>query len=329
MTVDTKVVKKRLVSFAQFRELNVLIAFLLLFIFFYSQSPRVFLKPANLSVIMRFIATFGMLSIGEVLIIITGGIDLSVGSLTALTGVIAATLMLKGFAGLPAIGMVPSILIVLSIGVGFGLWHGFFVTKLGIPPFIITLGTWLIARGLASYITRGYPIVFQSAHPFLVLGQGTFYGIPISFIILVIFASIVSLILNRARLGYRIYAVGGNAEASRLSGVNVDRVKLFCYATSGFMAATTGILLASRLGQGTPTVGGAYELWAIAGAVIGGTSLLGGEGTILGAILGAAIVGTMQNGMVLLNVSSYLQDVVLGVVLVVAVVYDTLRRRRR
>jgi ribose transport system permease protein len=325
----TKADKKVRFSFSQFRELNVLLAFLLLFIFFYSQSPKVFLKPANLAVIMRFIATFGMLSIGEVLIIITGGIDLSVGSLTALTGVIVATLMLKGFAGMPTIGMVPSIIIVLFIGVLFGLWHGFFVTKLRIPPFIITLGTWLIARGLASYITRGYPIVFPSENPFLVLGQGTLLGIPISFIILVIFATIASLILNRARLGYRIYAVGGNAEASRLSGVNVDRVKMFCYATSGFMAATTGILLASRLGQGTPTVGAAYELWAIAGAVIGGTSLLGGEGTILGAILGAAIVGTMQNGMVLLNVSSYLQDVVLGTVLVVAVVYDTLRRMKR
>jgi ribose transport system permease protein len=329
MVADTKKERKARFSFGQFRELNVLLAFLLLFVFFYSQSPKVFLKPANLSVIMRFIATFGMLSIGEVLIIITGGIDLSVGSLTALTGVIVATLMLKGFAGLPTIGMVPAILIVLVIGVLFGLWHGWFVTKLGIPPFIITLGTWLLARGLASYITHGYPIVFPSESRFLVIGQGTFLGIPVSFIILVFFALIVSLILNRARLGYRIYAVGGNAEASRLSGVNVNRVKMFCYATSGFMAATTGILLASRLGQGTPTVGSAYELWAIAAAVIGGTSLLGGEGTILGAILGAAIVGTMQNGMVLLNVSSYLQDVVLGTVLVVAVVYDTLRRRRR
>ncbi|MBN1535415.1 MAG: ABC transporter permease [Anaerolineales bacterium] len=316
-------------SLAQFRELNVLLAFLLLFIFFYSQSPKVFLKPANLAVIMRFIATFGMLSIGEVLIIITGGIDLSVGSLTALTGVIVATLMLKGFGGMPTIGMLPAIIIVLCIGTLFGLWHGFFVTKLRIPPFIITLGTWLIAKGLAALITHGYPIVYPSESSFLVLGQGSLFGIPISFIILVIFASLVSIILNRSRLGYRIYAVGGNAEASRLSGVNVDRVKLFCYGTSGFMAATTGILLASRLGQGTPTVGSAYELWAIAGAVIGGTSLLGGEGTILGAILGAAIVGTMQNGMVLLNVSSYLQDVVLGTVLVVAVVYDTLRRRRK
>lgn len=329
MAVETKTNKKVRTSFAQFRELNVFIAFLLLFIFFYSQSPKVFLKPANLAVIMRFIATFGMLSIGEVLIIITGGIDLSVGSLTALTGVLVATFMLKGLAGLPTIGMVPSIIIVLCIGTLFGLWHGFFVTKLRIPPFIITLGTWLMARGLASFITRGYPIVFPSESPFLVLGQGSLLGIPISFIILVVFASIVSIILNRTRLGYRIYAVGGNAEASRLSGVNVDRVKLFCYATSGFMAAVTGILLASRLGQGTPTVGSAYELWAIAGAVIGGTSLLGGEGTILGAILGAAIVGTMQNGMVLLNVSSYLQDVILGGVLVIAVVYDTLRRLRK
>ncbi len=329
MAEEIKSERKERRSLAQFRELNVFLAFLLLFIFFYSQSPKVFLKPANLSVIMRFIATFGMLSIGEVLIIITGGIDLSVGSLTALTGVIVATLMLKGFGGMPTIGMLPAIIIVLCIGTLFGLWHGFFVTKLRIPPFIITLGTWLIAKGLAALITHGYPIVYPSESSFLVLGQGSLLGIPISFIILVIFASLVSLILNRTKLGYQIYAVGGNAEASRLSGVNVDRVKLFCYGTSGFMAATTGILLASRLGQGTPTVGSAYELWAIAGAVIGGTSLLGGEGTILGAILGAAIVGTMQNGMVLLNVSSYLQDVVLGTVLVVAVVYDTLRRRRK
>lgn len=329
MEAETKLIRKVWFRFGRYRELNVFIAFLVLFLFFYSQSPDVFLRPANLAVIMRFIATFGMLSIGQVLIIITGGIDLSVGSLTALTGVIVATLMLNGVAGLPVFGMVPSILIVLALGVLFGLWHGLFVTRVGIPPFIITLGTWLIARGLAAYITRGFPIVYRTGHPFLVLGQGSILGIPISFIILVIFATIISLILSRTQLGYRIYAIGGNAEAARLSGVNVNRVKMFCYAVSGFMAATTGILLASRLGQGTPAIGTAYELWAIAGAVIGGTSLRGGEGTILGALLGAAIVGIMQNGMVLLNVSSFLQEVILGVVLVVAVVYDTLRHRNR
>jgi len=326
----------------RFRELNVLLAFLLLWVFFYSQRPDVFVKGANLAVIMRFIATFGMLAIGEVLIIITGGIDLSVGSMQAFTGVITAWMILKGIGAqesplIPPLGVIPAILITLVVGMLIGIWHGLFVTKLKIPPFIITLGTYLIARGLAAYITRGYPQVFESGDPFLILGQGdlaTIFGdnpvlaaIPISFVILLIVAGVVYVILNHTPLGYRIYAVGGNIEASRLSGVNVDRVQVFCYATSGFLAALTGVILASRLGQGTPVVGNAYELWGIAAAVIGGTSLMGGEGTVLGAILGSAIVGVMQNGMALTNVSSYLQDVILGVVLVVAVVYDTLRRR--
>jgi len=311
----------------QFRELNVLVAFLLFCLFFYWRRPDTFIKPANLAVIMRFIATFGMLAIGEVLVIITGGIDLSVGSMIAFTGVTTAWLILKGVGNLlPPIGMVPAILIALALGALVGIWHGLFVTKLGIPPFIITLGTWLIARGLAAYITRGYPQVFDSGHPFLVLGQGDVGGIPISFLILLGVAAVISIILNHTPLGYRIYAVGGNIEAARLSGVNVDQVRIFCYAISGFLAALTGVILASRLGQGTPTVGAAYELWGIAAAVIGGTSLMGGEGTVLGAILGSGIVGVMQNGMVLTNVSSYLQDVILGIVLVVAVVYDTLRR---
>jgi ribose transport system permease protein len=326
----------------RFRELNVLFALFFLCLFFYWRRPDIFAKPANLAVIMRFIATFGMLAMGEVLIIITGGIDLSVGSMIAFTGVAAAWMMLKGIGTVPPISMVPAILITLLAGISIGMWHGLFVTKLGIPPFIITLGTYLIARGLAANITRGYPQVFESGHPFLVLGQGnlaTVMGqeratnllgaVPISFVILLGIAAIVSIILNRTPLGYRIYAVGGNIEAARLSGVNVDSVRIFCYATSGLLAALTGVILASRLGQGTPVVGAAYELWAIAAAVIGGTSLLGGEGTVLGAILGAAIMGVMQNGMVVLNISSYAQDVILGSVLVVAVVYDTLRRGAR
>jgi len=318
------------IKWAQFRELNVLVAFLLFCLFFYWRRPDTFIKPANLAVIMRFIATFGMLAIGEVLVIITGGIDLSVGSMIAFTGVTTAWLILKGIGTLlPPIGMVPAMLIALLLGVLVGIWHGLFVTKLGIPPFIITLGTWLIARGLAAYITRGYPQVFPSEHPFLVLGQASVAGVPISFLILLGVATVISIILNHTPLGYRIYAVGGNIEAARLSAVNVDRVRIFCYGTSGFLAALTGVILASRLGQGTPTVGSAYELWGIAAAVIGGTSLMGGEGTVLGAILGSGIVGVMQNGMVLTNVSSYLQDVILGIVLVVAVVYDTLRRSGR
>ncbi len=312
-----------------FRELNVLIAFVILCAYFWWQNPGVFVKPANLAIIMRFIATFGILGIGEILVIITGGIDLSVGSMTALTGVIVAWLILKGAFGIASFGVIPAILIVLILSAAVGLWHGFFIAKIGVPPFIITLGTWLMARGTGAYLTRGYPVVFSSGHPFLVLGQGKFHSIPIMFIVLVVVALITALILNLTTLGRHIYAVGGNIEAARVSGVNVNGVRFFCYASSGVMAGITGILLASRLGQGTPVVGSGYELWAIAATVIGGTSLFGGEGTVFGAILGAAIMGVMQNGMVLMNVSSYVQDIILGLVLVFAVVYDTLRRRRR
>jgi len=308
--------------------LGILIALALLCAFFWWRNPGVFTKPANLAVIMRFIATFGLLGIGEILVIITGGIDLSVGSMTALTGVLVAWLMLKGVGGI-IFGMVPAILIVLAFAALVGLWHGFFVTKVGVPAFIITLGTWLIASGAAAYITRGYPIVFPSGHPFLVLGQGEWRSIPIMFLVLVGVALVAAFILNLTTLGRHIYAVGGNREAARVAGVKVNAVRIFCYAVSGVMAGTTGILLASRLGQGTPVVGSSYELWAIAATVIGGTSLFGGEGTVLGAILGAAIMGVMQNGMVLVNLSSYLQSVILGLVLVIAVVYDTLRRGRK
>jgi ribose transport system permease protein len=329
MAVATRALKMRRVGLGQFRQLSIVVAFLLLCLFFWWQKPDVFLKPANLAVIMRFVATFGLLAVGEVLVIITGGIDLSVGSMTALTGVLVAVLMLKGLGPLPPLPMLPAILIVLAIAALVGLWHGFCVTRLRIPPFIITLGTWLMARGMAAFITRGYPIVYPSDSRFLVLGQGTVYQIPIMFIALVGVALIVALILNSTTLGRHIYAVGGNIEAARVSGINVDRVRLFCYASSGVMGALVGILLASRLGQGTPTVGSGYELWAIAATVIGGTSLFGGEGTVLGAILGAAIMGVMVNGMVLVNLSSYLQDVVLGGVLVVAVIYDMWQRYRR
>jgi ribose transport system permease protein len=319
---------KKLALILKFREINVTIAFLILCLFFYWQSSMVFLKPANLAVIMRFVATFGLLAIGELFVIITGGIDLSVGSMTALTGVIVATLMVKGIGPIPALGIPLSIIIVLILAGLVGLWHGFSVTKMNIPPFIITLGTWLMARGLAAYITRGYPIVFDSDFPFLSLGQGEVFQIPIMFIILVILALISSFVLNSSTLGRHIYAIGGNIEAARVSGVHVNRVRIFSYITSSVLACLVGIILASRLGQGTPTVGTAYELWAIAAAVIGGTSLFGGEGSVLGVILGAAIMGVMINGMVLLNISSYLQNVILGIVLVIAVTYDTLRRYR-
>lgn len=329
-------------GFLRARELPIALVFLILCFYFWQEKPNVFLRPANLAVIMRFVATYGLLAIGELLVILTRGIDLSVGSMTALTGVLVATLMMKGLDAIPPfnnalpdlspMGMWAAIVLVLAFSALVGIWHGLFVTKFHIPPFIITLGTWLMASGAAAYITRGYPIVFPSGFAFLELGQGEQevlgYSIPNMFIILLIVAAVVAFILNMTTLGRHIYAIGGDIEAARVSGVNVDRVRIFCYAGSGMLGGLVGILLASRLGQGTPAVGTAYELWAIAATVIGGTSLFGGEGTVLGVILGAAIMGVMSNGMVLLNVSSYLQQVVLGVVLVIAVTWDMWRRRR-
>ena len=203
-----------------FRELGILVALALLCAFFWWKNPGVFTKPANWQIIMRFVATFGILAIGEIFVIITGGIDLSVGSMTALTGVLVAWLMVKGVGGV-MLGMIPAILIVLLLSACVGLWHGFFVTRVGVPAFIITLGTWLIASGVAAYVTRGYPIVFDSGHPFLVLGQEEFHSIPIMFIIMVVVALCAVSLLNLTTLGRHIYAVGGNREAARVSGVKI------------------------------------------------------------------------------------------------------------
>jgi ribose transport system permease protein len=335
----------------RFRELNVFIAFLVICIYFNRRQPHVFTSPDNLAVIMKFVATFGMLAIGEVLVITTEGIDLSVGSLTALTSVIVAWLMSNGWnmIDLDPLAVLPAIGITLVVGVLVGIAHGLFVTKLSIPPFIITLGTLLIARGSAKYANNNYPVYLpfreEKYQDFFKLGQGTYgisihisilgkvlvdkaLAIPYSFMILLVVAALVTIILNWTKLGYRIYAVGGNLEAARLSGINVDRVRIFCYAVSGLMAAITGVLVASRMQSGQSGAANMWELWAIAAAVVGGTSLSGGEGTIFGALLGAGIMGVMQNGMTLENLKSSLQDMILGGVLVTAALYDTLRRRQ-
>lgn len=320
---------RTLAAISQYRIASVTAILFVLSLFFWARNPDVFLKPANLAVMMRFVATIGLLAVGEILVIITGGIDLSVGSMTALTGVLAAILMVRGVAPLPPLGAVPAVVITLACAALVGVWHGLCVTRLRLPPFIITLGTSIIVRGLAAFITRGYPILFPSGSPFLILGQGELYSIPVMFVILLSVALLASLLLSATTLGRHIYAVGGNIEAARVSGIDVDRVRIFCYAVSGVMAGLVGILLASRLGQGTPTVGEGYELWAIAATVLGGTSLMGGEGSVVGAILGAAIMAVMSNGLVFVNFSPYLTNVVLGAVLMVAVAYDMWQRQRQ
>lgn len=317
MATKTNTQKRRL----YFRELNILLALFILCAFITIMNPK-FITPFNLQVVVRQIAIYGLLAIGETLIIIGGGIDLSVGSLVALTGVLVALFMKNG------IDMIIAIILVLLISCMIGLWHGFFVTKLNVPPFIITLGTLTAARGLASVITKGWPII-GLPEKFFFIGQGYLWGIPFPTILLIIFAILAFFITKYTVLGRNLYAVGGNIEAAKLSGIDVDKVRIFTYVFGSFLAGITGIIIASRLSQGQAGVGGGYELSAIAAAVIGGTSLSGGEGTILGTIIGASIMSVIYNGLILLEISSYWHDVVMGLVIVTAVTIDIWRKRKR
>jgi ribose/xylose/arabinose/galactoside ABC-type transport system permease subunit/formylglycine-generating enzyme required for sulfatase activity len=304
---------------SRFKEANILIALAVLCVVFYWINPS-FLNLLSVQIMFRDVAVFAMLGIGVTLVIITGGIDLSLGSMVALTNMLAAWFMVD-----QGLGMIPAILAVLIFSALVGLMHGVFVTKVGVPPFIITLGTLIITRGMAAAMKKGW-IIAGLPEPFLFIGQGQVGIFPVQFIILVIVAIVVAFILDFTVLGRHIYATGGNIEAARVSGINVDRVRNFCYIVSGLTSGTTGIIMASRLGEGNPIVGSAWELWAIAATVIGGTSLFGGEGSVLGVIIGAAIMSVMKNGLVFARISSYYHDPILGCVLVIAVTYDVIRR---
>lgn len=280
-----------------------------------------FFSGANLQILSRQIAILGIIAMGEMFVIITKGIDLSPGSMTAMTCVLVALFITHGF------GIVGAIIVVLIIAAVVGMWHGFYVSKLGIPPFIITLCTFLMARGLGGAITKGWPII-NLPSSFSYLWYGMILGIlPVPVLILGMVAGGSIFILRYSPLGRHIYAVGGSIEAARLSGINVDRTRLIVYTISTVLAGIVGILHAAWLNQGNVNVANLYELYAIAAAVIGGTSLFGGVGTVSGTIIGAAILRTIWNSMVLLRISSYWQNVVLGAVIVAAVTIDTLRKR--
>jgi ribose transport system permease protein len=284
-------------------------------------NPR-FFSGYNLQTLSRQIVIFGLLSIGETFVIVTGGIDLSLGSLTALLNVLAAWFMTHGF------GVAGTILATLAVAACFGLWHGFFVTKLRVPAFIITLGTFAAARGLAAVITRGWPISGLPAG-FSNLWEGMIAKvIPVPVVLFLFVAVLAHFVLGYTIWGQHLYAVGGNIEAARRFGIRINRVRMVAYVISAMSAAVVALLIAARLNQGNPTVGTFYEMYAIAGVVIGGASLFGGEGSVIGGILGATIISVLWNALVLLRVSSYWHEVAVGAIIVVAVTVDVLRRLR-
>lgn len=288
-------------------------------------NPR-FLNPYNLLTLSSRFSVWGLLAIAETFVIITGGIDLSVGSLTSLTCVLTGWFIVHGF------GVTGGVIAVLLVGTGVGLLHGFFITKLRIQPFIITLGTFAWARGLASAITHGWPIEIPGRAGTLI-NQVWYYElfgfIPMPVVILLIATFIGVYILNYTITGRHVYAVGGDVEAARRAGINVNRTIVLVYVVSALLGTIVGILLASRLTEGNANVGWTYELYAIAAAVIGGVSLFGGEGSILKSLVGAGIITVIWNSLVLLRISAFWNDVAVGVILVIAVTYDTLQRRRK
>jgi ribose transport system permease protein len=276
--------------------------------------------------VLRQISVNICISVGMTLVILTAGIDLSVGSVLAFSGAVAAGLLKSGlsfpgsdlFIGFTLLG---TLLAGIITGALLGFFNGWVITKFKVPPFVATLAMLTVARGFTMLWTKGYPISSLGSN-FAMIGTGWFLGIPILVWIafLVVIAAIV--ISNKTALGRYIYAIGGNENAAILSGINSNKVKIIVYTLAGVLAAIGGIMVTSRLDSAQPNAGMSYELDAIAAVVIGGTSLSGGRGTIIGTVLGAIIIGVLNNGLVLLDVSPFWQQVVKGLVILLAVMID-------
>ncbi len=274
-----------------------------------------FFSVSNIINVLRQISIIAIISMGSTMIIISGGIDLSPGSIAGVTGIIAAML---SSSGMPVI--VP-VLAGLLAGALCGLFNGAIIAKGNIPPFIVTLGMMTIGRGLAYVLSDGKPISGLSSS-FLVLGRSSVMGIPVPIIIMVLAVLLTWMVMDKRVFGKHVYALGGNENAARVSGVNVDLVKIKVYVFAGLMAGLGGVVLASRIATGHPNSGNGYEMDAIASTVIGGTSLSGGVGTIGGTVVGALIIGVLNNGLDLLGVSAYYQQIAKGLIIIAAVLMD-------
>lgn len=302
------------------RQYGLLIVFGIICLIISLITPQ-FLTVSNLTIIVTQVSINALLAFGVTFVIITGGIDLSLGSIVAVTGVTAA--MLAHPDSYPV--LIPIVMGLLA-GLLMGAFNGFIITKSKIAPFIVTLGTMTIGRGLALILSDGRP-VSNLSDSFNYLGSGTVLGIPILILIFILVFAVCSIILSKMVLGRYIYAIGGNEQAARASGINIDRVKLSVYSISGLLAGLAGILLASRITTGQPNAGAGFELDAIAAVVIGGTSTAGGRGTMAGTLIGVLLIGVINNGLDLLNVTSYYQQVVMGIIIIGAVVLDSLNQK--
>ena len=302
------------------RQFGTLIGLIVLSVVLWALTPH-FFTVANMLNVAQQTSINAIVAVGMTYVIVSGGIDLSVGSIVALSGVVLGVLLQTQPLPVALLGA-------LAVGVGCGLLNGGLVSWGGLPPFIVTLGMMSIARGAALLFTEGRPVSgFDPGFRSLATGHLGFVPAPV--VVMIAVYGLAHLVLTRTTFGRYVYAIGGNEEATRLSGVAVRVHKTAIYAVSGLMSAVAAVILTARLNSAQPIAGMMYELDAIAATVIGGTSLMGGEGTLAGTLVGALIMGVLRNGLNLLGVSSFLQQIVIGGVIVGAVLVDTVLKRHR
>lgn len=306
----------------QLKDKAIWAVFVILFIGF-SIANRRFIEPENLFMIARQVSMYGIASIGMTFVILIAGIDLSTGSIITFVNIICAYFMVN-----MGMNMVLAVICSLLISTLIGVLNGFMVSSIGMPAIIATFATQTVFEGIAYLISGGTPI-YGFNEGFKMLGQGYIGPIPIPVIVMIICFAAGSFILNKTYFGRYFYAVGGNEAAARLSGIRVGRVKYMIYALAGFFAGLAGIVLLSRTNSGQPTAGKGYEFDVITCVVLGGVSVTGGYGKFSNVIAGVLIIGALSNGMVLMNVSSYTQMIIKGVILALAVGFDCLQKKKQ
>ena len=307
----------KFLNMQQMRELGIVIVFVVILITLMLLSPRAFARPANLINIFKQASINGILAMGMMFVIISGGIDLSVGSIVALTGVVAAS-----FAHPGEYPLIVPIVFALAIGLVIGLLNGVGVAYGNIPPFIVTLGMMTIIRGFALITSGGAPVFGVTDAFENIAGAFLFDTIPLLVVYFIIITALSAYILTKTVFGRRVYAIGGNEISAAFSGIKVEKIRISVYMISGLLAGFAGLLLASRTVSGIPTAGQSYELDAIAAVIIGGVSMSGGSGRWYGTVIGALLIAVIGNGLDILNVSSHYQLVIKGAIIIIAVLLD-------
>lgn len=303
------------------KETGILIILVILSILIQFYNP-IFLTFSNLMDILRNTSYTLIIAIGMTFVLIARGLDLSVGSVLAISGLVSAISMVNG------IPVIVSCVIGLCVGAMFGCVNAFSIVKLRIPAMIATLGSMYMARGLVLVMTKGQP-VYPLPESFVLFGQGSVLGIPTVVVLAIVLSIIAHLILKNTTYGRKVYAIGGNPETASFAGINVSRITVSVYIWCGALAALSGIMTAARMGSGQPSVGDGMEMTVITAVIIGGTSLSGGAGTILGTVFGALLMNVLSSGMNLVGVSAYWQQFVMGLIIVIAVALDQYQRSKR